>query len=171
MCRYPNPYMADRLGTTGPLLISSTNLVRILLGTVSILPKCNYILDRITGSLCSWESGKAPTIFHGTIANELVAKPERTVHAKGGGAHGWFEVTTPVGANYSMASVFSEVGKRTPVTARFSTIAGNLGNADSVRDLRGLAFKYVIYVGIDPTCSLSLFLHSGCARKMESWIG
>lgn len=73
MCRYPNPYMADRLGTTGPLLISSTNLVRILLGTVSILPKCNYIPDRITGSLCPWESGKTPTIFCGTIANELSA--------------------------------------------------------------------------------------------------
>lgn len=42
-----------------------------------------------------------------------------------------------------MASVFSEVGKRTPVTARLSTIAGNLGNADTVRDLRGLAFKYM----------------------------
>ncbi|KAG1830450.1 catalase-like domain-containing protein [Suillus variegatus] len=102
---YPNPYMADRLGTTGPLLISSTNLIESL---------AHFVRERV---------------------------PERTVHAKGGGAHGWFEVTTPVGANYSMASVFSEVGKRTPVTARLSTIAGNLGNADTVRDLRGLAFK------------------------------
>lgn len=102
---YPNPYMSDRLGTTGPLLISSTNLIESL---------AHFVRERV---------------------------PERTVHAKGGGAHGWFEVTTPVAANYSMAKVFSEVGKRTPVTARFSTIAGNLGNADSVRDLRGLAFK------------------------------
>jgi catalase len=45
--------------------------------------------------------------------------------------------------NYSMAKVFDTVGKRTPVTGRFSTIAGNLGNPDTVRDLRGLAFKYV----------------------------
>lgn len=42
-----------------------------------------------------------------------------------------------------MAKVFSAVGKRTPVTARLSTIAGNLGNPDTVRDLRGLAFKYM----------------------------
>lgn len=70
-----------------------------------------------------------------------MSKPERTVHAKGAGAHGYFEVTTEIGARYSMADVFSRIGKKTPVTARLSTIAGNLGNADSVRDLRGLAFK------------------------------
>lgn len=68
-------------------------------------------------------------------------KPERTVHAKGAGAHGYFEVTTDLGAKYSMADVFAGVGKKTPVTARLSTIAGNLGNPDSVRDLRGLGFK------------------------------
>lgn len=45
--------------------------------------------------------------------------------------------------NHSMAKVFSTIGKRTPVTARFSTIAGNLGSPDTVRDLRGLAFKCV----------------------------
>lgn len=70
-------------------------------------------------------------------------QPERTVHAKGGGAHGWFEVTTDVAMNHSMAKVFDTVGKRTPVTGRLSTIAGDLGSPDSVRDLRGLAFKYV----------------------------
>lgn len=64
------------------------------------------------------------------------------MHAKGAGAHGYFEVTTDIGAQYSQAGFLSEVGKRTPVTARFSTIAGNLGNPDNVRDLRGLAFKY-----------------------------
>lgn len=65
------------------------------------------------------------------------------MHAKGAGAHGYFEVTTDVGAKYSMAKVFSKIGKRTSVTARLSTIAGNLGNPDAVRDLRGLGFKYV----------------------------
>lgn len=70
------------------------------------------------------------------------------MHAKGAGAHGYFEVTTENGARLSMADVFSKVGKRTPVTARFSTIAGNLGNPDSVRDLRGLAFKYDLFLNV-----------------------
>lgn len=65
------------------------------------------------------------------------------MHAKGAGAHGYFEVTTDIGAKYSSADFLSEVGKRTTVSARFSTIAGNLGNPDNVRDLRGLGFKYV----------------------------
>lgn len=68
-------------------------------------------------------------------------QPERQVHAKGAGAHGYFEVTTENGAKLSMAKVFNKVGKRVPVTARLSTIAGNLGNSDTVRDLRGLGFK------------------------------
>lgn len=72
---------------------------------------------------------------------KFLSKPERTVHAKGAGAHGYFEVTTKNGAKYSMAKVFDTVGKKTSVTARLSTIAGNLGNPDSVRDLRGLAWK------------------------------
>jgi catalase len=51
-----------------------------------------------------------------------------------------------------MAKVFSQVGKRTPVTARFSTIAGNLGSPDAVRDLRGLGFKYVLLCQSSAVC-------------------
>jgi catalase len=47
-----------------------------------------------------------------------------------------------------MADVFQKVGQRTSVTARLSTIAGNLGNADSVRDLRGFALKFRTNQGI-----------------------
>lgn len=75
------------------------------------------------------------------LINDL-SKPERQVHAKGFGAHGYFEVTTDIGAKLSMADFLSEVGKRTSVTSRLSTIAGSLGAADAVRDLRGLTFKY-----------------------------
>ena len=66
--------------------------------------------------------------------------PERVVHAKGSGAHGFFEVTQDV-TQFTKARVLSEVGKRTPVFARFSTVAGELGSADSVRDPRGFAVK------------------------------
>jgi catalase len=67
--------------------------------------------------------------------------PERVVHAKGGGAHGFFEVTEDV-TPWTSAAFLSEVGKRTPMFARFSTVAGELGSADTVRDPRGFALKF-----------------------------
>ena len=67
--------------------------------------------------------------------------PERVVHAKGSGAHGFFEVTEDV-TQWTNAAFLSEVGKRTPMFARFSTVAGELGSADTVRDPRGFALKF-----------------------------
>ncbi|MGH2459546.1 MAG: catalase [Chloroflexota bacterium] len=67
--------------------------------------------------------------------------PERVVHAKGSGAHGFFEVTEDV-SQWTKAAFLNEVGKRTPVLARFSTVAGELGSADTVRDPRGFAVKF-----------------------------
>ncbi len=67
--------------------------------------------------------------------------PERVVHAKGAGAFGYFEVTHDI-SKYCKADVFSEVGKRTPIVARFSTVGGESGSADSARDPRGFAVKF-----------------------------
>ncbi|MGA2286419.1 MAG: catalase [Dehalococcoidia bacterium] len=67
--------------------------------------------------------------------------PERVVHAKGAGAHGYFEVTHDV-AKYTRAKFLSQVGKRTEVFARFSTVGGEKGSADSERDPRGFAVKF-----------------------------
>lgn len=67
--------------------------------------------------------------------------PERVVHAKGAGAHGYFEVTNDV-TKYTKAAFLSEVGKRTPLFVRFSTVAGELGSSDTVRDPRGFAVKF-----------------------------
>ena len=67
--------------------------------------------------------------------------PERVVHAKGAGAHGYFEVTNDI-SKYTKADFLSEVGKRTPMFIRFSTVAGELGSADTVRDPRGFAVKF-----------------------------
>jgi catalase len=67
-------------------------------------------------------------------------EPERVVHAKGGGAHGFFEVTEDV-SQYIKAD-FLQPGKRTPMFIRFSTVAGELGSADTVRDPRGFAIKF-----------------------------
>jgi catalase len=67
--------------------------------------------------------------------------PERVVHAKGGGAFGYFEVTDDV-RKYTRADFLNKVGKRTEVLARFSTVAGELGSPDTVRDPRGFAVKF-----------------------------
>uniref|UniRef100_A0A183BPA6 Catalase n=1 Tax=Globodera pallida TaxID=36090 RepID=A0A183BPA6_GLOPA len=68
--------------------------------------------------------------------------PERVVHAKGGGAHGYFEVTSKDITKYSKAALFSEVGKRTPLFIRFSSVGGEAGSADTARDPRGFAIKF-----------------------------
>jgi Catalase len=67
--------------------------------------------------------------------------PERVVHAKGAGAHGFFEVTDDV-SWLTKASFLAKVGKRTPMFARFSTVAGEQGSPDTVRDPRGFALKF-----------------------------
>ncbi|MDH4139941.1 MAG: catalase [Coriobacteriia bacterium] len=67
--------------------------------------------------------------------------PERVVHAKGAGAHGYFEVTADV-TQYTRAAFLSEVGKKTEVFVRFSTVGGEKGSADAERDPRGFAIKF-----------------------------
>ncbi|SKA34399.1 catalase [Marinactinospora thermotolerans DSM 45154] len=66
--------------------------------------------------------------------------PERVVHAKGGGAFGELEITEDV-SQYTKADLFQK-GKKTPLLLRFSTVAGELGSADTARDPRGFALKF-----------------------------
>ena len=67
--------------------------------------------------------------------------PERIVHAKGCGAFGTFTVTNDI-TRYTKAAIFSKVGKKTDLFARFSTVAGERGAADTERDVRGFALKF-----------------------------
>lgn len=67
--------------------------------------------------------------------------PERVVHAKGAGAYGTFTVTKDI-TRYTCAKLFEKIGKQTEVFVRFSTVAGELGSADTVRDPRGFAVKF-----------------------------
>jgi catalase len=67
--------------------------------------------------------------------------PERRMHAKGSGAHGTFTVTHDI-TKYTKAKIFSEIGKKTEMFARFSTVAGERGAADAERDIRGFALKF-----------------------------
>ena len=67
--------------------------------------------------------------------------PERRMHAKGSGAFGHFTVTNDI-TRYTRARLFSQIGKRTEIFARFSTVAGERGAADAERDIRGFAVKF-----------------------------
>jgi catalase len=67
--------------------------------------------------------------------------PERVVHAKGAGAYGYFEVTADV-TRFTSAKFLSEMGKKTDVFVRFSTVGGEKGSADAARDPRGFAVKF-----------------------------
>jgi catalase len=67
--------------------------------------------------------------------------PERRMHAKGSGAYGTFTVTNDI-TKYTSAKIFSEVGKKTELFARFSTVAGERGAADAERDIRGFSVKF-----------------------------
>jgi catalase len=67
--------------------------------------------------------------------------PERIVHARGFGAHGFFELTKSL-SKISKAGVLGKVGEKTPVFVRFSTVAGNMGSTDLARDVRGFAVKF-----------------------------
>ncbi|MGH9064666.1 MAG: catalase, partial [Acidimicrobiales bacterium] len=71
--------------------------------------------------------------------------PERVVHAKGSGAFGFLEITEDV-SQWCKAD-FLKKGTRTPMLARFSTVAGELGSADTVRDPRGFALKFYTQEG------------------------
>jgi len=90
---------------------------------------------------------KGPVLIQDVHLTEKLAHfdreriPERVVHAKGAGAHGFFEVSADV-TQYTRARFLSEVGKRTELFVRFSTVGGEKGSADSERDPRGFAVKF-----------------------------
>lgn len=111
-----------------------------VLTTAAGIPVC----DNQT-SLTAGERG--PTLLQDHHLLEKLAHfnreriPERVVHAKAAGAHGTFIVTKDI-TRYTKARIFSEVGKKTDVFGRFSTVAGEKGSADTVRDVRGFALKF-----------------------------
>lgn len=73
--------------------------------------------------------------------------PERAVHARGSGAHGYFQVYEPL-TDLTRAKFLQDPSKKTPVFVRFSTVVGSRGSADTVRDVRGFATKFYTEEGI-----------------------
>ncbi len=91
-------------------------------------------------------SPRGPTLLEDFILREKITHfdheriPERIVHARGSAAHGYFELTKSLG-KYTTAKILTEVGKKTPLFTRFSTVAGGAGSIDTPRDARGIAVK------------------------------
>ena len=67
--------------------------------------------------------------------------PERVVHARGAGAHGYFELYRSQ-EHLTSAKIFSDPSRRTPLFIRFSTVLGSKGSLDTARDVRGYAIKF-----------------------------
>jgi len=103
-------------------------------------------IDSITASMTAGPRGdivlKDFTLIDHLAAFDRERIPERVVHAKGAGAFGYFEVTSPAIQQYCKAKLFDTVGKRTPIAIRFSTVGGESGSADTARDPRGFAIKF-----------------------------
>jgi len=91
-------------------------------------------------------AARGPVLLEDFILREKITHfdheriPERIVHARGSAAHGYFELATSL-SSYTTARVLTEVGVRTPLFTRFSTVAGGAGSVDTPRDVRGFAVK------------------------------
>jgi catalase len=96
---------------------------------------------------------RGPTAMEDFIFREKITHfdheriPERVVHARGAGAHGFFESYQDL-SEITRASLFAKAGKRTPVFVRFSTVVGSRGSADTARDVRGFATKFYTDEGV-----------------------
>lgn len=90
---------------------------------------------------------RGPTLLEDFILREKITHfdheriPERIVHARGTGVHGYFELTHSL-ERYTRARILTELGVKTPLFARFSTVAGGSGSSDTPRDVRGFAVKF-----------------------------
>lgn len=109
---------------------------------------------RINDDNNSLKSGdRGPSLLEDFILREKITHfdheriPERIVHARGSGAHGFFEVTNPI-PELTKAGFLKEAGLKTPVFVRFSTVAGFRGSTDLARDVRGFAVKFYTQEGI-----------------------
>ncbi len=95
---------------------------------------------------------RGPTLLEDFVLREKIFHfdheriPERIVHARGTGAHGFFECIDPI-PELSRASLFQKKGERVPVFCRFSTVAGSKGSKDTPRDVRGFAVKFYTQEG------------------------
>src|SRR3954462_6164209 len=109
---------------------------------------------RINDNQNSLKAGnRGPSLLEDFLLREKITHfdheriPERVVHARGSGAHGYFQVYESM-AQYTKAGFLQDPSTRTPVFVRFSTVLGSRGSADTVRDVRGFATKFYTDEGV-----------------------
>lgn len=109
--------------------------------------------EPVDGDQASLTDADGNILFRDTVLADKLANfnreriPERVVHAKGWGAHGEFVLTRDM-SKYTLAGLFTQVGKKVRVLVRFSTVAGGRESADTVRDPRGFAVRFYTDDGI-----------------------
>jgi catalase len=98
---------------------------------------------RVSDNQNSLKAGaRGPTLLEDFVLREKIFHfdheriPERIVHARGSAAHGYFELYESL-SDISKADLFQRPGEKTPLFARFSTVAGGAGSVDTPRDVRG----------------------------------
>ena len=139
-------------GKTGGAAILGTNATIGSLERVRVDPSDQPLTTnqgvRIADNQNTLKAGlRGPSLLEDFVLREKITHfdheriPERIVHARGSGAHGYFEAYDAL-TRYTRAAPFAKKGKITPVFARFSTVAGERGSKDTARDARGFAVKF-----------------------------
>lgn len=139
MAKTPTPAGASTLGNAGELHQTAS--------TPDTRTTTNHGVP-ISDNQNSLKAGpRGSTLLEDFILREKIQHfdheriPERIVHARGSAAHGFFELTDSL-AEFTTAKILTEVGKKTELFTRFSTVAGGAGSVDTPRDVRGFAVKF-----------------------------
>jgi catalase len=140
---------SDKTGSVAPEALNATigTLDRVRVDSSGQVLTTNQGVH-IADNQNSLKAGaRGPVLLEDFILREKITHfdheriPERIVHARGSGAHGFFECYEPL-TQHTKAAPFKEAGKVTPVFVRFSTVAGERGSKDTARDVRGFAVKF-----------------------------
>ncbi|MFA4939574.1 catalase [Brevundimonas sp.] len=139
MAKTPTPAGASTLGNAGELHQTAS--------TPETRTTTNHGVP-ISDNQNSLKAGpRGSTLLEDFILREKIQHfdheriPERIVHARGSAAHGFFELTDSL-SDFTTAKILTEVGKKTELFTRFSTVAGGAGSVDTPRDVRGFAVKF-----------------------------
>ena len=144
--------------TAAPADVDGTNAMRGSLDRVRVNAGGRMLTTNqgipISDNQNSLKAGlRGPALIEDFVLREKITHfdheriPERIVHARGSGAHGYFEAYDAL-TDITMAAPFAEAGKITPVFVRFSTVAGERGATDTARDVRGFAVKFYTDRGV-----------------------
>ena len=132
------PYAAQRAGIQGPLLLQGTS--SRLCSSYTDNPFSQTFTTLIFLPILIASASRNAWYVDILLYTSYLIAPPLQVHAKGAGAHGYFEVTHDL-SDITSSLLFTSVGKKVRATVRFSTVGGESGSADTARDPRGFAIK------------------------------